>query len=62
VWIYERTGSATMFAVVILSFMVPGVLFSPVAGALVDRWNPRLILILCDTAAAAPCWWSCCWS
>lgn len=53
VWIYERTGSATMFALVILSFMVPGVLFSPVAGALVDRWNRRLILILCDTAAAA---------
>lgn len=53
VWIYERTGSATMFALVILSFMVPGVFFSPVAGALVDRWNRRTILILCDTAAAA---------
>ena len=52
VWIYERTGSATMFALVVLSFEVPGVFFSPVAGALVDRWNRRVILILCDMAAA----------
>ena len=52
VWIYERTGSATMFALVVLSFEVPGIFFSPVAGALVDRWNRRTILILCDSAAA----------
>lgn len=52
VWIYERTGSVTMFALVVLSFEIPGIFFSPVAGALVDRWNRRIILILCDTAAA----------
>ncbi len=53
VWVYERTGSATAFSVIVLAFMVPSVLFSPVAGALVDRWNRRLILIACDAISAA---------
>jgi MFS family permease len=52
VWIYEHTSSVTMFALVVLSFELPSVLFSPIAGALVDRWNRRMILILCDAAAA----------
>jgi DHA3 family macrolide efflux protein-like MFS transporter len=52
VWIYERTSSVTMFTLVVLSFELPSVLFAPIAGALVDRWNRRIVLILCDTAAA----------
>ena len=39
------TGSNTAVAVLILSFLVPAVLFSAVAGVYVDRIDRRLILI-----------------
>lgn len=52
VWIYQRTGSVTRFAFTILSMTVPGILVSPVAGWLVDRWNRRWVIILSDCGAA----------
>ena len=51
VGIYQETGSVTAFALFILSFVLPGVLLSPIAGALVDRWNRRWVMILSDTGA-----------
>lgn len=33
-------------------FTAPVVLFGPVAGALVDRWNKRLTMIICDALRA----------
>ncbi len=51
VWFYQRTGSVTQFSLILLSAMLPGILISPIAGALVDRWNRRWCMILADSSA-----------
>ncbi len=43
--IYERTGSALQATGVLLARMLPGFLFGPLAGALVDRYDRRWVLI-----------------
>jgi MFS family permease len=50
-WVYERTGSVTQFALIGLFTVLPGVVLSPLAGALVDRWDRRWMMILSDTGA-----------
>ncbi|HEX2206976.1 MAG TPA: MFS transporter, partial [Longimicrobium sp.] len=52
VWIYQKTGSATPFAMILLCMVVPGIVVSPVAGALADRWDRRRTMILADAGAA----------
>ena len=47
-WLTQRTGSATVLALASLAGMLPQVLFGPFAGALVDRWNRRWVLVLAD--------------
>ena len=39
IWAYQETGSATTLALVAFFSFGPVVLLSPIAGALVDRWN-----------------------
>ncbi len=51
VWVYQRTGSVTQFALISLFTALPGILFSPLAGAFVDRWDRRWAMILSDTGA-----------
>ena len=51
VWIYEQTGSTTLYAMSILAFTLPTLIMSPIAGALVDRWDRRWAMILSDTGA-----------
>jgi len=51
-WLTERTGSATVLAVASLMGLLPQVLLSPVAGALVDRWSRRRVMIAADSAIA----------
>jgi DHA3 family macrolide efflux protein-like MFS transporter len=51
-WITESTGSATILATASLAALVPGVLFGPLAGALVDRLNRKWVIILSDAASA----------
>ena len=51
VWLFERTGSVTQFAFIGLFAALPRVLISPLAGALVDRWDRRRVMILSDTGA-----------
>ena len=53
VWVYQQTGSATQFTLVLFSGAIPGVLLLPFAGLLADRWDRRLTMILSDTGAAA---------
>jgi len=48
VWAWEVTGQATALAVVGFFGFAPVVLVSPVAGALVDRWNRKLTMMLSD--------------
>ncbi len=52
VWIFQRTGNATPFALTVLFSSLPRVLLSPIAGSLVDRWNRRWVMILADTGSA----------
>ena len=51
VWIYQETGSVTLFAMNLLAFVIPNLLVSPFAGALVDRWDRRWVMIMSDTGA-----------
>ncbi len=50
IWAWQKTGQATALALVGFFFMAPMVLFSPIAGALVDRWNRKLTMMLSDLA------------
>ncbi len=47
-WLTQTTGSATVLATATLVAMLPGVFVGPFAGALVDRWNRRLVMIVAD--------------
>jgi MFS transporter, DHA3 family, macrolide efflux protein len=51
VWVYQRTGSVTLFALIALCTTLPGIALSPLAGALVDRWDRRLVMIVSDSVA-----------
>jgi MFS family permease len=51
IWAWEITGQATALALVGFFSFGPTVLLSPVAGALVDRWNRKLVMILSDLGA-----------
>jgi MFS transporter, DHA3 family, macrolide efflux protein len=53
VWhLTETTGSATILAIGTLVQILPQVLVSPIAGALVDRWNRKLVMIVFDSITA----------
>lgn len=52
VWMYERTGSVSLFALILLFGALPGILVAPFAGTLVDRWDRRRVMILSDCGAA----------
>jgi DHA3 family macrolide efflux protein-like MFS transporter len=52
VWIYQKTGSAEAFGLLFFAATVPAVLMSPFAGALVDRWDRKKVLIASDGIAA----------
>ena len=50
-WVYQHTGSVTNFALIALSSILPHLLLSPLAGALVDRWDRRKAMIFSDIGA-----------
>ncbi len=52
VWVFLQTGSVTRFAITFLAGTVPATVISPLAGALVDRWNRRSVMIACDFGLA----------
>ncbi len=52
VYLYDQTGAATQLALSLVAASVPNLLLLPFAGALVDRWDRRTVLILSDTGAA----------
>ena len=51
-WITKTTGSSTVLATVSLVTLLPGILLGPVAGALVDQFNRKWIMILSDAVSA----------
>src|SRR5688572_20770246 len=52
IWVWQETGRATDVALMGLFGFAPEVLLSPIAGALVDRWNRKTVMILTDSVAA----------
>lgn len=56
-WLTAQTGSATVLATASLVGLVPEIVLGPLAGAYVDRWNRRLIMIVADTAIALASLW-----
>jgi MFS family permease len=53
IWAWEITGQATALAMVAFFRFGPAILLSPVAGALVDRWDRKLVMMLSDLAAGS---------
>ncbi len=49
VWIFEKTGSATPFAMSFLSTILPTIIFAPFAGSFADRKRRKLVIMLTDT-------------
>ncbi len=47
-WLTQTTGSATVLAMATLAAILPSVVLGPFAGALVDRWNRRVVMIVAD--------------
>ena len=54
VWYLAReTGSATILAMATLVSLLPNIFLGPFIGALVDRWNRRIVMIVADSSIAA---------
>jgi DHA3 family macrolide efflux protein-like MFS transporter len=51
IWAYQKTNSATALAMVGFFFVAPMLIASPFAGALVDRSNRKLMMMISDVAS-----------
>jgi Major Facilitator Superfamily len=51
IWAYQKTNSATALALVGFFFVAPMLVVSPFAGALVDRSNRKLMMMVSDIAS-----------
>src|SRR5438067_332410 len=52
VLVQHKSGSTTQMSVAIMSLIVPSVLFGIIAGAYVDRWDKRGVLIATNALRA----------
>jgi MFS transporter, DHA3 family, macrolide efflux protein len=52
VWVYQTTHSATQLGLIVVSNVVPGVLVSPLAGVLVDRWRRGAAMAISQIGSA----------
>ncbi|HYF61856.1 MAG TPA: MFS transporter [Herpetosiphonaceae bacterium] len=50
-WAWQVSGTATALALVGFFSFAPSIIVSPLAGALVDRWDRKLVMMLSDLAA-----------
>jgi DHA3 family macrolide efflux protein-like MFS transporter len=51
-WLTKTTGSATVLAFATIMALFPQIVLGPIAGALVDRWNRRRVLVVADGVIA----------
>lgn len=51
IWAYEKTGKATPLALIGFFFVFPLIALSPFAGAIIDRSNRKLMMMLSDLVA-----------
>ena len=52
VWVLKHTQSVTQYTLTIVLAGIPGLLMAPFAGALVDRWDRKKVLIACNLGAS----------
>jgi len=53
VWyVTKQTGSATVLATATTAALVPNILLGPFVGALVDRWDRKLVMVIADLVVA----------
>jgi MFS family permease len=53
IWVLQTTGSTTQFALTFIAMNIPALVVGPFAGALVDRWDRRRLMIACAACSAA---------
>jgi MFS transporter, DHA3 family, macrolide efflux protein len=51
-WMTKTTGSATVLATATLLGMLPQIFLGPFAGALIDRWNRKAVMMIADSLIA----------
>lgn len=51
VWAFQQTRSVTAMAMIFMATAIPGIILSPVIGALVDRLNRKTLLLFADAFA-----------
>ncbi|MCD6474960.1 MAG: MFS transporter, partial [Anaerolineaceae bacterium] len=51
IWMYQQTRSATAMGLLQVCFILPLLLLSPIAGAMVDRYNRKLMMMISDFGA-----------
>jgi DHA3 family macrolide efflux protein-like MFS transporter len=56
-WLTKTTGSATALTLGTMVAILPGVILGPFAGALVDRWNRRRVMLAADGFVALVAVW-----
>lgn len=52
IWLYQDSGSALTTALLTVCSYAPYVVMSIFAGAISDRWNKKLVMLVCDSFAA----------
>jgi len=56
-WLTKTTGSATVLTMATMAAILPDVILGPFAGALVDRWNRRRVMLAADGFVALVAVW-----
>lgn len=54
VWVFSQTGSVSEFAAISSASLIPGILVLPIAGAIVDRYDRRIVMLCSDIMMAVP--------
>ena len=52
VWITDETGSALMLSIANFIFLIPTLVFFPIAGVISDRYDRRMIILVADSLQA----------
>lgn len=52
IWLYKDSGSALATSLLAVCSYAPYVIMSIFAGAISDRWNKKIIMLVCDSFAA----------
>lgn len=52
VWLYDKTGAATPFAMAFLCSILPSLVFAPLAGSVADRKRRKAVIMITDSLDA----------